>query len=135
MRPFRQRLDDVLRTRDPAAVRDFLIAEDQWDKDAAGDTEFAMWMMIAGSPALTGLHAEAEGWLRTHGHAAEADIIMGSRKRQGQQGGSSQQGAGPHESKDGGQTSQRGGKHPSHPSRQHPGQRPPHRSEPPRARP
>jgi hypothetical protein len=128
-RPFRQRLDDVLRTRDHEAVREFLVTAGQWDEDASGDTEAAMWMMIAGSPALTALHAEAEGWLRAHGHAVEADLIMGGRKRPGpgQQGGASRhrdsrQGGGPH----GSQGGSRANRHPPH----RPGQNPRHRSGP-----
>jgi len=88
-RPFRQRLDEVLRTRDPAAVRDFLVAEDQWPEDSPAD-EFAMWMMIAGSPALPALHAEAEQWLMAHGHVAEAHMIAGNRARPGRTKGPSQ---------------------------------------------
>ncbi len=132
-RPFRQRLDDILRTRDPDAVRDFLIAEGQWDEDAAGDTEFAMWMMIAGSPALAKLHAEAEAWLSGHGHAAEADIIAGNRKRSGQHDGRRR--GGPQGSGPGGSHGQGPGERPTHLSRQQSGQRPPHRSGRPRPRP
>jgi len=109
VRPFRQRLDDILRTRDAAAVRAFLVAEGQWGADEAGDIEASMWKMIAGSPGLTGLHAQAEQWLRAHGHAAEADVIAGSRKRPGQQGGQRRHGGGspregPGAKRDGGHT-------------------------------
>jgi hypothetical protein len=81
-RPFRQRLDDTLRRRDPAALREFLVAEGQWPEDSSND-EFAMWMMIAGSPALPELHAEADHWLMTHGHEADARLIAGNRTKPG----------------------------------------------------
>ena len=42
---FRQRLDDVLRTRDVNRVREFLIAEGQWQAGQPADPEFAMWMV------------------------------------------------------------------------------------------
>lgn len=77
---FRQRLDAVLRERDPEALRAFLIAEGQWQPEQQTDTEAAMWMMIAASSALKGMHAEAEHWLLTHGHEAEAGAILGSRR-------------------------------------------------------
>ncbi len=83
-RPFRERLDDVLRTHDPETVRTFLVSEGQWGEDDSGDTELAMWMMIAGSPGLTALHPEAQQWLRAHGHEVEADLIAGSRGHAGQ---------------------------------------------------
>ena len=41
---FRQRLDAVLRTLDVKQVRDFLIAEGQWQPGQPADPEFAMWM-------------------------------------------------------------------------------------------
>ena len=112
-RPFRQRLDDVLRTRDPEAVRAFLVAEGQWGEDEEGDIEASMWMMIAGSPGLAGLHAQAEQWLRTHGHEAEAEVIAGSRKRSGQQGGQRRHGGDFSRERRG---AQRDG-HPPHPPR------------------
>ena len=80
-RPFRERLDAVLRTKDPERVRAFLIERGQWSEADQGDSAFAMWMMIAGSPSLAPLHPEAEQWLREHGHADEAQIITGGRKR------------------------------------------------------
>jgi hypothetical protein len=79
--PFRERLDAVLRTRDPERVRAFLIEQGQWSEADQGDSAFAMWMMIAGSPSLVSLHEEAERWLREHGHEDEAQIIAGSRRR------------------------------------------------------
>jgi hypothetical protein len=78
-REFRRRLDDVLRQRDPAALRAFLIAEGQWAQDTATDPEAAMWMMVATSPALAAQHEEARHWLLTHGHEAEAQAIFGAR--------------------------------------------------------
>lgn len=80
---FRRRLDNVLRQRDPAALRAFLIAEGQWSAETTTDPEAAMWMMIASSPALASDHAEARQWLMTHGHEAEAQAIFGASRSQG----------------------------------------------------
>src|SRR6185437_4342458 len=77
---FRRRLDTVLRQRDPAALRAFLIAEGQWKPETATDPEAAMWMMIATSPALANLRDEARQWLMTHGHEAEAQAIFGANR-------------------------------------------------------
>lgn len=79
---FRRRLDEVLRVRDPEALTAFLVAEGQWDEGSAHDAEAAMWMMIAASPALKGSHGEAEHWLLTHGHEAEARAILGRASSQ-----------------------------------------------------
>lgn len=76
---FRQRLDSVLRRRNPEELRTFLVAEGQWQPDAQTDAEAAMWMMIAASPALKDLRGDAERWLLTHGHEAEAGAILGAR--------------------------------------------------------
>ena len=73
---FRQRLDAVLRTLDVKQVQDFLIAEKQWQPGQPADPEFAMWMMIAGSPSLRDLHDQARKWLVGHGHADEADAVL-----------------------------------------------------------
>ena len=78
---FRQRLDAVLRRKDPALLRDFLVAEGQWDADAQTDVDMAMWMMIATSKALAPLHDEARAWLLAHGHATEVNAIFGERPR------------------------------------------------------
>lgn len=78
---FRARLDDVLRRKDPEALRAFLIAEGQWRAEDTTDTEAAMWMMIATSPALRSLHDDAERWLLTHGHETEASAIFGGRRK------------------------------------------------------
>ncbi len=80
---FRRRLDSVLRQRDPAALRVFLIAEGQWGEETTTDPEAAMWMMIATSPALASDHADARQWLMTHGHEAEAQAIFGARRSPG----------------------------------------------------
>jgi len=77
---FRQRLDVTLRTRNVQTVSAFLITEDQWSPGTPADPEFAMWMMIAGSPTLKDLHAEARRWLVEHGHAEEAEVVL-SRAR------------------------------------------------------
>lgn len=74
---FRRALDAVLARRDPAALRDFLIAQGQWTEATTMDPETALWLMIAGSPNLTAQHAEAGAWLRSHGRGAEADAIAG----------------------------------------------------------
>ncbi|HKV85327.1 MAG TPA: hypothetical protein VJN88_12275 [Ktedonobacterales bacterium] len=78
-KPFRERLDAVLRTKDAERVRAFLIEQGQWSEADQGDSAFAMWMMIAGSPSLGALHGEAERWLREHGHDEEARIIAEGR--------------------------------------------------------
>lgn len=80
---FRQRLDALLRQKNPAALRDFLVAEGQWQPDATNDAEAAMWMMIAASPALADLHDEAQRWLMSNGHEAEANAIFGRRSGAG----------------------------------------------------
>jgi hypothetical protein len=80
---FRQRLDAVLRTRDVQQVREFLIAEKQWSEELPADPEFAMWMMIAGSPALRDLHEQARLWLVSHGHEADAGAVLGRSKGAG----------------------------------------------------
>lgn len=81
---FRQRLDAALRTLDVQTVQQFLIAEGQWQEGAPTDSEFAMWMMIAGSSTLSDLHEQAHKWLVEHGHEAEAQAVLG--RRGGQQG-------------------------------------------------
>lgn len=78
---FRARLDDVLRQRNPESLRSFLIAEGQWRPEDTTDTEAAMWMMIATSPALRSMHDEAQRWLLTHGHETEASAIFGGRRK------------------------------------------------------
>jgi hypothetical protein len=82
---FRQQLDRVLRTQDVNQVQAFLIAEHQWDTGTPADPEFAMWVMIAGSPALTDLHGRAGEWLAQHGHEAEAQALLGKGKPQQKQ--------------------------------------------------
>ncbi len=78
---FRQRLDAILRQRNPSALRAFLVREGQWEPEARTDEEAAMWMMIAASPVLADLHAEAERWLMAHGHEHEARAILGGRRQ------------------------------------------------------
>ena len=73
---FRQRLDAVLRTKDVEQVSAFLIAEKQWSAGQSADPEFAMWMMIAGSPTLLDLHEQARAWLMTHGHEEDANAFL-----------------------------------------------------------
>jgi hypothetical protein len=77
---FRNQLDAVLRTKDPEAVRRFLIEQGQWDEGSTNDVAHAMWMMIAGSPALQHLHAEAQNWLMQHGYQAEAEMLLERKK-------------------------------------------------------
>lgn len=76
---FRQRLDQVLRTQDVNLVRDFLIAEKQWEVGTPADPELAMWLMIAGSPTLSDLHRQASLWLFQHGHESEAQAVLGQK--------------------------------------------------------
>jgi hypothetical protein len=87
---FRQRLDAVLRTLDVKQVQDFLIAEGQWSPGQPASPEFAMWMMIAGSPTLRDLHEQAGRWLVSHGHEAEASVVLrrdrGAGGKQGKKG-------------------------------------------------
>ena len=80
---FRQKLDNVLRTLDVQQVSKFLIAENQWDEGTPTDPEYAMWMMIAGSPALRNLHEQARQWLITHGHEDEANAVLRREKSTG----------------------------------------------------
>jgi hypothetical protein len=80
---FRRRLDDILRQRNPEALRAFLIAEGQWAEATATDPESAMWMMIATSPTLASQRDEARQWLLTHGHEAEAQAIFGAQRTRG----------------------------------------------------
>lgn len=82
---FRQRLDAVLRTLDVQQVSKFLIAENQWDVGTPANPEFAMWMMIAGSPTLRDLHDTARIWLLSHGFEDEAHAVL-DRDRAGQGG-------------------------------------------------
>lgn len=77
---FRNQLDSVLRTKDPEAVRQFLIEQGQWDEGSSNDVEHVMWMMIAGSPALQNLHAEGQNWLMQHGYQAEAEMLLERKK-------------------------------------------------------
>lgn len=77
---FRQRLDTVLRTRDVKQISNFLIAEKQWEPGMPADAEFAMWMMIAGSPSLRELHEQARLWLIEHGHETEANMVLRREK-------------------------------------------------------
>ena len=80
---FRQRLDAVLRTRDVNRIREFLIAEGQWQAGQPADPEFAMWMMIAGSPTLQDLHERAREWLVSHGHEEDAKTFLTRGEKQG----------------------------------------------------
>ncbi len=80
---FRQRLDAVLRTLDVKQVQEFLIAEKQWSEGQPADPEFAMWMMIAGSPSLRNLHDRAYDWLMTHGHEEDATAFLARDKKTG----------------------------------------------------
>ncbi len=92
---FRRRLDDVLGRRDPRALRDFLVAEGEWEPDTTTDPERALWMMIATSPALAALHDEATQWLTDHGYDEEARLLRGgaSRRSRDATGGSHRPGA------------------------------------------
>jgi hypothetical protein len=123
---FRQRLDATLRQKDPAALRAFLVAEGQWQPDATNDAEAAMWMMIAASSALADLHDEAQRWLLSNGHEAEANAIFGRRAGAG---GAPRHGARPAKNAPKGGASGRSqgaGRRPSTP----PSSRPPRTSQP-----
>lgn len=87
---FRQRLDAALRTRDVQQVKSFLIAENQWSSDVPSDPEFAMWLMIAGTPTLKELHTEARRWLVTHGHEEAAEAVLRRTQGSGKAGGGQQ---------------------------------------------
>ena len=78
---FRRELDAVLRRRDPQALRAFLIERGQWEPETTQDPESYMWMMIAGSPALADLHAQADRWLTAHGRAEEAEELASRRSK------------------------------------------------------
>jgi hypothetical protein len=104
---FRQRLDAVLRTLDVNSVRQFLIAEGQWEQDAPADPEFAMWLMVAGSPTLRDLHQRARTWLVEHGHEEAAQAVLGKGKAPSRPGGKQ----GPR-----GQAKKTGRPSPTHPS-------------------
>src|SRR6266571_1978926 len=78
---FRQRLDTVLRTLDVKQVSEFLIAEKQWTPGQPADPEFAMWMMIAGTPTLQDLHEPARQWLVSHGHEEDAKTFLKGGKK------------------------------------------------------
>lgn len=77
---FRQQLDTSLRTLDFKKVQSFLIAQNQWSEDTPADPEYAMWMMVAASPALRDLHAKAREWLVSHGHTNDALAVLGSNQ-------------------------------------------------------
>lgn len=77
---FRQRLDAVLRTLDVKQVSEFLIVEGQWSPENPANAEFAMWMMVAGSPSLRNLHDRAYDWLMTHGHEGDATAFLAREK-------------------------------------------------------
>ena len=49
---FRQQLDSVLRTLDVKQVREFLVAEGQWEPGTPSDPEFAMWMATSPSELI-----------------------------------------------------------------------------------
>ncbi|HVB22433.1 MAG TPA: hypothetical protein VNG51_10845 [Ktedonobacteraceae bacterium] len=83
---FRQRLDAVLRTLDVKQVSEFLIAEKQWSAGQPADPNFAMWMMIAGTPTLQDLHGRARDWLLTQGYEDEARALLERGKKQKQGG-------------------------------------------------
>jgi hypothetical protein len=92
---FRQRLDAVLRTLDVKQVQEFLIAEHQWQPGQPANPEYAMWMMIAGSPALSDLHPQARSWLISHGYETEANAVLNRGNKQGTKHGKGKSGSGP----------------------------------------
>ena len=76
---FRRELDTILRQRNPQVLRAFLIEHGQWEPETTQDPEAYMWMMIAGSPALTSLHGQADVWLTTHDRAEDAEELAARR--------------------------------------------------------
>ena len=70
----------VLRTLDVKQISDFLIVEKQWQPGQPVDPEYAMWMMIAGSPTMRDLHEQAHQWLVAHGHEDEANAVLRREK-------------------------------------------------------
>jgi hypothetical protein len=93
---FRQRLDTVLRTLDVKQVQEFLIAEKQWQPGQPANPEFAMWMMIAGTPTLSDLHGQAREWLVSHGYETEAKAVLSRGNKQGTKPGKGKSGSGSH---------------------------------------
>jgi hypothetical protein len=83
---FRQRLDAALRTLDVKQASDFLIAEKQWSPGAPADPEYAMWIMIAGSPRLRDLHERAYEWLVSRGHEEDAKRFLKQSPKTGTSG-------------------------------------------------
>jgi hypothetical protein len=83
---FHLQLEQVLREKNPAALRQFLVAQGQWQEDATIDPERAMWTMILGKPALAPLHQEAHAWLVAHGHQADAAMLRRDQSQKGTQG-------------------------------------------------
>ncbi|GAC1430836.1 MAG: hypothetical protein NVSMB54_24690 [Ktedonobacteraceae bacterium] len=93
---FRQRLDAVLCTLDVKQVQEFLIVEKQWSEGQPADPEFAMWMMVAGTPSLRNFHDRAYEWLMTHGHEADAVAFLARDKKLGTKDGANRgKGGGP----------------------------------------
>jgi hypothetical protein len=78
-RNFRTQLEQVLRQKNPAALRQFLVAQGQWPEDTSVDVEQAMWTMILGHPALAALHQEAHAWLVAHGRMDDAALLRGDQ--------------------------------------------------------
>ena len=76
---FRAQLEQVLRQKNPAALRQFLVEQGQWPQDTTIDAERAMWTMILGNTALAALHPAAHAWLVAHGHPADAALLLGER--------------------------------------------------------
>jgi hypothetical protein len=83
---FHLQLEQVLREKNPAALRQFLVAQGQWPEDTTMDAERAMWTMILGKPALSPLHEEAHDWLVAHGHPADAAMLRGDQPQRGTKG-------------------------------------------------
>ncbi len=83
---FHQQLEQVLREKNPDALRQFLVAQGQWPEDTTMDAERAMWTMILGKPTLAPFHQEAHAWLVAHGHPADAAMLRGEQPPKGTKG-------------------------------------------------
>ncbi len=82
-REFHHQLEQVLREKNPAALRQFLVTQGQWPEDTTMDPERAMWTMILGKSTLASLHPEAHAWLVAHGHPADAAMLRGDQSQKG----------------------------------------------------
>ncbi len=103
-----RQLGEILRRRDPEALRGFLVEQaarfgderqvaDVRERDPA-ELEALLHRMIVALPDLVDLHAESERWLATHGAGPLPPLSRarprGGRRRGGQAGGGPRRPAG-----------------------------------------